>query len=177
MHRTTYQIKRIVSLGVFVGLIVALLLPMGGGLVPLDPQDVAASELAQNNSDNGFGPGDIYREFPHSRYRTDECGQDAVGRGSCDPTSRWQERHVPEFDNGPRIDTTNAIRSEMAVEFWGGHVGTSQQQVSVNPNPANFVPNPDNPSELPPGINNVNWLDIPQPPVAADENRFVTSAK
>ncbi|MEM8532387.1 MAG: Ig-like domain-containing protein [Chloroflexota bacterium] len=176
MRRTQYQIKRIVTLGVFVGLIVALLLPVGGGLVALNPQDVAASELAQSNNNNGFGPGDIYREFPHSRYRTDECGLDAVNRlhpdgdrPACDPNSRWRERHIPDFGDRPPIDTTNAIRSEMAVEFWGGHVGTSQQQVSVNPNSANFAPGPNYPEELPPNIDNVDWLNIQQPPVAAGE--------
>lgn len=172
MRRTQYQIKRIVTLGVFVGLIVALLLPMGGGFVSLAPQDVAASELIQNNNNNGFGPGDVYREYPFGG-RTDECGQDAVDRGDC-TSVRWNPRNIydPQVLENPRfsqIDKTNATRAEMAVEFWGGHIGTAQQQVSVNPNPANFTPPPGDPDGLPPGLSNVDWLDIPQPQVAPGE--------
>lgn len=165
MHQTYSSPKRIISLLVFVGVTIAMLIPLNNnGAVVATPQ-ATASEPAQSDTNNGFGPGDIYREYPFTS-RTDECGQDAVGRDSCDPNSRWQERRVYENPDRAQIDTTNATRAEMAVEFWGGHVGTSQQQVAVNPDSANFSGNS---GGLPPGINDVDWLTIPQPRVASGE--------
>ncbi|NOK57467.1 MAG: hypothetical protein GFH27_549303n267 [Chloroflexi bacterium AL-W] len=165
MHQTHHTHRHVLSLIVFVGMTIAMLAPTDGRFVAVAPQPVAAKEPAQNTDNNGFGPGDIYREYPFTS-RTDECGQDAVGRGSCNPNSRWQERRIYEDPDRAQIDTTNAVRAEMAVEFWGGHVGTAQQQVAVNPDPANFTGNP---GGLPPGINNVDWLTIPQPRVASGE--------
>lgn len=48
-------------------------------------------------------------------------------------------RHVPR----PLVlDLTNAVRAELSVEYWGGHIGTSGQQFQVNSN---------------------GWVDLPQP--------------
>jgi hypothetical protein len=48
-------------------------------------------------------------------------------------------RHVPR---PIKLDLTGAVRAELSVEYWGGHIGTSGQQFQVNSN---------------------GWMDLPQP--------------
>jgi hypothetical protein len=48
-------------------------------------------------------------------------------------------RHVPR---PIELDLTQAVRAELSVEYWGGHIGTSGQQFQVNSN---------------------GWVDLPQP--------------
>jgi hypothetical protein len=48
-------------------------------------------------------------------------------------------RHVPR---PLLLDLTQAVRAELSVEYWGGHIGTSGQQFQVNSN---------------------GWIDLPQP--------------
>ena len=48
-------------------------------------------------------------------------------------------RHVPRQIE---LDLARAVRTEMSVEYWGGHIGTSGQRFQVNSN---------------------GWVDLPQP--------------
>jgi hypothetical protein len=38
----------------------------------------------------------------------------------------------------------NSIKAEMSVEYWGGHIGTSQQKFRINGNDWIFLPQPEN---------------------------------
>jgi hypothetical protein len=48
-------------------------------------------------------------------------------------------RHVPK---PIALELTNAVRAELSVEYWGGHIGTAAQRFQVNRN---------------------GWVDLPQP--------------
>lgn len=66
-----------------------------------------------------------------------------------DPNARWEFEDGDSFYNKPLqvakyldIDLKNAIRTEMIFEYWGGHIGTSDQRVQIN---------------------ETVWFDLPQP--------------
>ncbi len=50
-------------------------------------------------------------------------------------------RRTPKFLN---VNIKDAVRAEMTVEYWGGHIGTSEQRVSVNGNEWILIPQPHN---------------------------------
>jgi hypothetical protein len=65
----------------------------------------------------GPQPGDVYREYTYSRL----LGGHLLPEGGGEIT----------FDLAIR-DLQNAIRAEAAFEYWGGHIGTSEQRLIVN---------------------------------------------
>ncbi|MBN1670160.1 MAG: fibronectin type III domain-containing protein [Kiritimatiellae bacterium] len=79
------------------------------------------------------GPGDIFKEFSNTQ------------RGSsCDASSSkcqdlgWASimtRYV-------NVDLAHAVRAEIAIEYWGGHIGTSDQTFRVNDNAWTPIPQP-----------------------------------
>lgn len=57
-----------------------------------------------------------------------------------------KETQLPKSMN---IDLEGAVRAEMAIEFWGGHIGTSEQKFKVNGNEWIYLPQPQNTPEVP----------------------------
>jgi len=92
----------------------------------------------------GPEPGDIFREFTYNYNKTSgrsfseldpECKRDfPVG-----DSFRNKKRMVPrELD----IDLAGAIKAEMSVEYWGGHIGTSEQKFKANGHDWIYIPQP-----------------------------------
>jgi hypothetical protein len=80
--------------------------------------------------------GDIFREFVY-----------------IDPNGHFNEAD-PEHPRGKKravqqikqldLDIQGAIKAEMSVEYWGGHIGTSEQKFKVNGNNWIYIPQPHN---------------------------------
>ncbi|MFB3903663.1 MAG: hypothetical protein ACE15E_09435 [Acidobacteriota bacterium] len=92
--------------------------------------------LAVSLLGSGPEPGDVFREFTYG-FRFHELDPEAknpraqnLHKGSREP------RHIV-ID-----DLAGALRAEIVIEYWGGHIGTSGQRFRVNSG---------------------DWLDIPQP--------------
>jgi len=47
------------------------------------------------------------------------------------------------------LELDGAIKAEMAVEYWGGHIGTSEQKFRVNDSNWIYIPQPQNTPEVP----------------------------
>jgi hypothetical protein len=89
-------------------------------------------------------PGDVFREFTYNYGKTksthfSELDPDCPRK--ADPTfeMRKMKHKVPK---GIMLDLEQAVRAELTVEYWGGHIGTSNQRFAVNSN---------------------EWIDLPQP--------------
>jgi len=84
----------------------------------------------------GPGPGDVYREFTYARRF-----------GEVDPksTSDGAVKMRPSAGRPRRLfvkDLAGARQAEVSVQYWGGHIGTSDQKFRVNGS---------------------DWFQIPQP--------------
>ncbi len=76
----------------------------------------------------------IYREYCYAG----RWGE--VDPGATHPMqTEWLRRQERTIEG---VDLLGAVRAELAVEYWGGHIGTSGQQFRVNGH---------------------DWIDIPQP--------------
>ncbi len=94
-------------------------------------------------------PGDVYRDFV---YIPPGEMQDAAELyfSELDPactrdfskSHTWAKNKARMVKKMVGVDLQNAIRAELSVEYWGGHIGTSQQKLSVNDH---------------------DWLPLPQP--------------
>ncbi|MFW6146316.1 MAG: hypothetical protein ACOC7R_03180 [Planctomycetota bacterium] len=84
----------------------------------------------------GPRPGDVYREYVW-RDRFHECDPEA---------SHPSARTYADSSRRPRVvrvdDLDGAVRAEVSVQYWGGHIGTGGQRFRVNGH---------------------DWVDIPQP--------------
>ncbi len=72
-----------------------------------------------------------------------------------DPNAEWEFEEGDSFYNKPLqvakhldIDLKNAVRTEMIFEYWGGHIGTSDQRVQIN---------------------ETVWFELPQPEGTPDD--------
>jgi len=93
----------------------------------------------------GPRPGDIFREYtfnPHQDFSVRHFSE-------LDPACKRVFEEGSGFESKPRmvkqridLDLDRAVRAEMAVEYWGGHIGTSDQKFKVNGR---------------------EWIQIPQP--------------
>ncbi len=96
-------------------------------------------------------PGDIFREFTFNYGKTQK-----TQFSELDPNC--PRKKDPAFDMRDKphqvpkdieLDLDKAVRAEMSVEYWGGHIGTSGQKFRVNghgwisvPQPAGMSGNP-----------------------------------
>ena len=87
-------------------------------------------------------PGDIFREYTF----IPENGH----FGELDPKCT-REFTEEIWKNKPRmvikildLELANAIRAEMSMEYWGGHIGTSEQKFKINGNEWIYIPQPQN---------------------------------
>lgn len=86
-------------------------------------------------------PGDIYREIT---FRVD-----SRHFGELDPDTPRQWPEGDSFHNfqarRPRplnLDLGGVTRAELSVEYWGGHIGTTEQKFSVNGNDWIYIAHP-----------------------------------
>jgi hypothetical protein len=125
----------------------------------------------------GPGPGDVYRDHTYARYF-----------GEVDPkgTSEGAIAMRPSAGRPRRVivnDLSGAKHAEVSVQYWGGHIGTSDQKFRVNgsdwfqiPQPAGTPTEPqkyyrtivgDNPVKIPlslieDGVNTLQFRAGPQ---------------
>jgi len=92
----------------------------------------------------GPEPGDIFREFTHNYDKSP-----GSHFSELDPECKREFEEGSSFHNKPRmvpkeldIDLEGAIKAEMSVEYWGGHIGTSEQKFKVNGHDWIYVPQP-----------------------------------
>ena len=89
-------------------------------------------------------PGDIFREFTFNYGKTKSTSFSELDP-NCprkkDPTFDMRDKahQVPKKID---IDLDKAVRAEMSVEYWGGHIGTSGQKFRVNEHEWIAVPQP-----------------------------------
>ena len=89
-------------------------------------------------------PGDIFREFTFNPGKTlgahfGELDPDCPRLKDPNFGMRNMKPHVPRTIT---LDLDHAVRAELSVEYWGGHIGTGGQKFRINEH---------------------DWLDIPQP--------------
>ena len=100
-------------------------------VVPVLPASVFAAGCANEAASfhkefGGPGPGDVYREYTYGRW-FGQVSPDATSDGAKEMRARGQKR--------PRInikDLDGAVRAEVSVQYWGGHIGTSDQKFRIN---------------------------------------------
>ena len=94
----------------------------------------------------GAEPGDIFQEFTYN-YNAEH------GRSfsELDPECKREFPEGDSFHNKPRmvpkelkLDLEGAIKAEVSVEYWGGHIGTSEQKFKANGNDWIYIPQPQN---------------------------------
>jgi len=97
-------------------------------------------------------PGDIFKEFTYHAGakgkdpRDFPKGETPVHFAECDPESK-NEYCIKQQKALPReleLDLDGAIRAEMCVSYWGGHIGTADQKFKINGNDWFNVPQPVN---------------------------------
>ena len=97
------------------------------------------------------GPGDVFREFIFQPSYDKVISNSSAAFSELDPDSK-QRFNTSRFTSRMRIadvrtlevDLNNAIRAEMSVEYWGGHIGTSEQKFKVNGHDWIYIPQPVN---------------------------------
>ena len=83
-------------------------------------------------------PGDVFREY---RYTSDMIVELDPGSKREDPRLLMR-RSISHRERSLDVyDLEDAVRAEVSLEFWGGHLGTSDQKFKVN---------------------GANWIQIPQ---------------
>jgi hypothetical protein len=87
---------------------------------------------ANDNGNHHFKPGEIFWEKTYTQ-----------GRNFIHHIAGQQpERGINAFDIDLEDRLDGAVRAEIAAEYWGGHIGTSEQQFRINGS---------------------EWFDLPQP--------------
>ncbi|MBM3334749.1 hypothetical protein FJY63_08815 [Candidatus Sumerlaeota bacterium] len=98
-------------------------------------------------SSNSFAqpqPGDVFREFTFN-YGKSKATHFAELDPNCPRKSQPDFAMAKMAHMAPRpitLDLDKAVRAELSVEYWGGHIGTSNQKFRVNDH---------------------EWIDLPQP--------------
>jgi hypothetical protein len=95
------------------------------------------------------GPDEIFKEFIYSP-KHNARSHTATHFSELDPncqrdfskTHKWAQNKPRMVIKPLEIDIKQSVRAEMAIEFWGGHSGTSSQKFKVNGH---------------------DWIDLPQP--------------
>jgi len=78
----------------------------------------------------GPAPGDIFREYRYTAETIIELDPDTPARGHPKIPKRHQVSRRPRAID--IWDLEDATRAEVALEFWGGHIGTSDHKLRVN---------------------------------------------
>jgi len=80
--------------------------------------------------------GQIYREYSYTKRwgESDPCA-----------THPWAQRYRKRAEKVLEgIDLKKAVKAELRVEYWGGHIGTGEQKFRVNNNDWIYIPQPEN---------------------------------
>lgn len=88
----------------------------------------------------GPQPGDVFKEYTYSKEITPKPAGTFTSEGKFSKT-RVERRYVVDLNID---DLEGATRAEMIVEYWGGHIGTSEQKFSVNGGAHHHVAHPTN---------------------------------
>lgn len=94
------------------------------------------------------GPGDVFKEFTYVPLQDHFAELDPNCPRKADPNfdmRNWQHQVTKKLN----IELGDAIRAEMSVEYWGGHIGTSEQKFRVNGHDWIYIPQPHNTSGSP----------------------------
>jgi hypothetical protein len=83
-------------------------------------------------------PGETFRRYVWPGPLFGELSDTATASGAL--TMRRKPHTSVEIDIG---SLEGAVRAEIAVEYWGGHVGTSEQSFSINGGPWSALPQPE----------------------------------
>ena len=81
--------------------------------------------------------GVIFREYS---YNTGRWGE--TDPGATHPMQKEWSRRVPKILES--VDLENAVKAELCVEYWGGHIGTGEQKFKVNGSDWIYIPQPKN---------------------------------
>ncbi len=76
-------------------------------------------------------PGDVFQEFVFPMKGRSISEIDPSSSRMKDSTFRMFTKPI-RVVHPINVDLTGATRAEMSVEYWGGHIGTSEQKFSVN---------------------------------------------
>lgn len=79
--------------------------------------------------------GEIFKEYTYSQMWNE---RDPGATNASAKRFRWQQEKVLGD-----VDLDGAIRAELAVEYWGGHLGTTEQKFRVNGNDWILLPQPE----------------------------------
>ncbi len=111
---------------------------------------------------NGPQPGDVYREY--SRTMMPSTGE---SWRVTDPNVRldWYPQAAPFLPN-PSVSLTigdlqNAIRAEVVISMWGGHVGTTGKKIRFNGHSWIAIPELNQQNGIPAGHNGQCYLSEP----------------
>ena len=92
-------------------------------------------------------PNAVFKEFTYStsgQFSEIDPGSDRLN--DPDFMMYGKKIHVPKKMN---LELEGAIKAEMAVEYWGGHPGTSEQKFRANDSNWIYIPQPQNTPEVP----------------------------
>ena len=87
-------------------------------------------------------PGDVFREITFiSEYgHFGELDPECTREFTEDMWINKPRMVIKELD----VELGNPIRAEMSIEYWGGHIGTSEQKFMINGNDWIYLPQPEN---------------------------------
>jgi hypothetical protein len=88
-------------------------------------------------------PGDVYREYTYS-FRFGEVHAGAKHPGSARMQAGRERERAVEISS-----IAGAVKAEVSIEYWGGHIGTSEQKFRVNGSEWFDIPQPAGTSERP----------------------------
>jgi len=99
-------------------------------------KQIVDTEIVPSEGVGGPRPGDVYREWTWT-HRFHECDPNATNEGALE----WaKEAHRPRPIEIGSLD--GAVRAEVSVQIWGGHIGTTDQKFRVNGGPWIQIPQP-----------------------------------
>ena len=80
--------------------------------------------------------GQVFKEYSYTKRwgETDPC--------ATHPWSKRYNKRAEKVIEG--VDLERAVKAELRVEYWGGHIGTGEQKFKVNSNDWIYVPQPVN---------------------------------
>jgi hypothetical protein len=118
------------------------------GNVSAPVQAAPAPQAPAQAGTDGPQPGDIFREYVYTGTRPFyECDPGSnADLALCGDPNRVDAK--ARDING--VDIQNASKAEVAVSYWGGHLGTSQQRFAIN-------------DGRPLGDPAINWIPLAQP--------------
>lgn len=98
----------------------------------------------RNAIPSSFYPGDEFASYAWGGPHFGELSPTATAAGAL--TMR-RKPHTPVEIDVPTLE--GAIRADLSVEYWGGHIGTGEQSFSVNDGPWTALPQPEGTPEPP----------------------------